>query len=623
MKNSFIIRSFVRLLLTLKYWFENSRYYKIWDCIMSFFGKLYNKSLTAFIFSREHKDSSAKESIVVRFINFFAKALYVVVGTPCRKIVAVAQKGVIVNSIKYLIHNWQYVNVRYYSIAVFAYGCVSMAIDMSKNGFISNRWILITAVGLVGTLVNTSISYLLNGEFILNLLKIKLFDQPRTDEPKTYIALAWSMAIGASFGAMCILPLLQIFIIMLAAIVVLFVKPRWIVFMTVTFLPFLPTMVVVALMLFSMVAYLMQCSFKGVKFQRVDGFDLAVIGMAFMVIFGTLNSEVPAASAKITAVYLVFIAFFFVLRRYIRTIKNFMFVIDWFILSATIVSGYGIIEQIFGLSQTIWQDEDMFEDIAGRVCSTFENPNVLGEYLLLTIPITIARLCMSKNGAGKFALTASLAMQSLCMIYTYSRGCWVGLIFSVVILLALCARKLFVLMSLGVFALPFVIPQNVIERLLSIGNTSDTSTAYRVFIWEGTARMLGDHWLTGIGLGSDAFNKIYPRYALGAITAPHPHNLYLVILAETGLIGAILFLCVMFNFFRSTGTVCKTSSGLRPMAVALAAGMGGYLVQGLFDNVWYNYRVFAIFFIILAFAAALKDISRMEVEDKLRSDKNG
>ena len=45
-----------------------------------------------------------------------------------------------------------------------------------------------------------------------------------------------------------------------------------------------------------------------------------------------------------------------------------------------------------------------------------------------------------------------------------------------------------------------------------------------------------------------------------------------------------------------------------------AARMIGYLAQGMFDNVWYNYRIYFFFFVLLALGAALKDASGKEAK---------
>ena len=56
--------------------------------------------------------------------------------------------------------------------------------------------------------------------------------------------------------------------------------------------------------------------------------------------------------------------------------------------------------------------------------------------------------------------------------------------------------------------LPFVLPETIINRFLSIGNMADSSTSYRVYIWLGTIAMLKDYWFCGIGPGAAAFNQV-------------------------------------------------------------------------------------------------------------------
>ncbi len=47
-----------------------------------------------------------------------------------------------------------------------------------------------------------------------------------------------------------------------------------------------------------------------------------------------------------------------------------------------------------------WIDEEMFEDATMRVYSTLGNPNVLGEYLLLVLPV--AAVYMLKTSGKNF-----------------------------------------------------------------------------------------------------------------------------------------------------------------------------------------------------------------------------
>ena len=157
----------------------------------------------------------------------------------------------------------------------------------------------------------------------------------------------------------------------------------------------------------------------------------------------------------------------------------------------------------------------------------------------------------------------------------------------------------------------------IIERFISIGNTADTSTAYRVSIWNASVNMIGDFWVGGIGIGSDAYTTIYPSYALpGAKFALHSHNLFLQFWVETGLIGIVSLLAMILGFIKtvfSTSVVRKIkNSDIAKILVAMGAGFLGFMFQGLTDYVWYNYKILMIFWIIIAFGVSGAGILKEE-----------
>ena len=54
--------------------------------------------------------------------------------------------------------------------------------------------------------------------------------------------------------------------------------------------------------------------------------------------------------------------------------------------TTVLVSLYGIYQYVFGTLMKTWLDEEMFSFISTRVISTFGNPNVLGEFLVMSVP---------------------------------------------------------------------------------------------------------------------------------------------------------------------------------------------------------------------------------------------
>ena len=109
---------------------------------------------------------------------------------------------------------------------------------------------------------------------------------------------------------------------------------------------------------------------------------------------------------------------------------------------------------------------------------------------------------------------------------TYSRGCYLALIFIFFLVVCWGARQLLVFVPFVIAAMPFVMPESIINRFASILNFADSSTSYRMSIWLGTLNMLENFLFLGIGLGQEAFTSIYTQYQMNQIFAPHAHNLF-------------------------------------------------------------------------------------------------
>ena len=310
-------------------------------------------------------------------------------------------------------------------------------------------------------------------------------------------------------------------------------------------------------------------------------------------------------------IYIAFVLFYFVAFQTLSTRKKWYGALISFLCVAALVALYGVYQNFAGVSSTAsWVDKTMFTNIKTRVYSTFDNPNVLGEFLVMTIPVSLAVIWKSKTDGQKCLYSLVFLLLAACMIFTWSRGAWLGILLAAALFLMISDKRWALFAVAGVLLLPVLLGSGsaIADRILSIGNTKDTSTAYRVSIWRASIHMIQDFWLSGIGPGSEAFSMIYPKYALaGANFALHSHNLFLQILVEAGIAGITAFLAMLLAFFRQCFSLPvyknrKTVSGA--LCIALACGVLGFLFQGLTDNVWYNYKMVLIFWIMLAFASS-------------------
>ena len=84
------------------------------------------------------------------------------------------------------------------------------------------------------------------------------------------------------------------------------------------------------------------------------------------------------------------------------------------------------------------------------------------------------------------------------------------------------------------------------------------------------------------------------------------------ITVELGIGGAVIFTMLMFLFFQNCFEFIKNSSGEDRLLVG--AGMSSIaaaLVMGLFDHIWYNYRVFFIFWVVVGLTVSYISSCRM------------
>ncbi len=335
--------------------------------------------------------------------------------------------------------------------------------------------------------------------------------------------------------------------------------------------------------------------------------------MAVM-LFGGLVSYGGMKSVMSAGIYAVLMLGYFLTVAIVNSKQELKRSASILSLSLALVAAYGLYQNFTGNISAEWIDQTMFDSIEGRVVSTFENPNMLGLYLILLLPILAAGLIGEKNWWKKPAYIISFSAGAACLIYTWARGAWLGFLFSAVVFMLMWNRRTMGVLIAGIFALPVLIPflpESIVSRFSSIGNLTDTSTNYRVYIWRGSVNMLSDYWLTGIGVGEEAFGRIYPYYSFAGIEkAPHAHNLFLQLFIEVGVFGFALFAALLICLFQSGFSLAKHGEDreVRLIGCGALCGTLAALVQGMTDYVWYNYRVFFIFWLVIGITAAARRI---------------
>lgn len=391
------------------------------------------------------------------------------------------------------------------------------------------------------------------------------------------------------------------------------------VLITFLFLPFVTTKHLILMLGLILVSYVLKL-LCGRRVLRLSFIDYAVVVFLFFTISGGIIT-VDASSFPKMLVFVIFMLGYFVVKNTISSPSLVRRCLYSLVASSALVSAYGLYQNFFGELSTVWQDVTIFSEISGRVVSSFENPNVLGEYLILIFPVTLALMISAKSATRRFAFFCAAVLNVACLIFTWSRGAWLGFIIATVLFLLLSGKHFFtagiLLTPLTAFGLSFMINTSVFRRFTTFG---DSSTSYRLSIWRGTLDMLKDIWWYGIGIGEGAFRKVYPAYALPGIeTAPHSHNLYLQITTEGGIFALLSFVLFILIFMQCTFSFSRNSvsHANRSICVGLFAGIAAFLIQGLTDYVWYNYRIFLLFWLIAGLSVAHIQTAKQTEEESL------
>jgi hypothetical protein len=127
----------------------------------------------------------------------------------------------------------------------------------------------------------------------------------------------------------------------------------------------------------------------------------------------------------------------------------------------------------------------------------------------------------------------------------------------------------------------------------------------RLVLYGGTLQLNRDYLFTGAGLGT--FPMLYSAYVLGleVVSLTHPHNLYLSVWLEQGLLGLVALLWLGYAFFRTYRRRREGSAAHHLLASACCWAMVVIFVHGLIDSVPYNSRFVPLLFIPLGLSGFL------------------
>jgi putative inorganic carbon (hco3(-)) transporter len=203
-----------------------------------------------------------------------------------------------------------------------------------------------------------------------------------------------------------------------------------------------------------------------------------------------------------------------------------------------------------------------------------------------------------------------VALTLFATMYTFSRGAYIAILFTVLVLGLLKDRKL--LLILGVFLLTWqtVVPAPVRERVNMTENSSgqlEASAQSRVDLWENAEQSIISSPIVGTG---------FATFQLGehVYNLKDTHNWYVKVLVETGIIGFVIALYLLEQMLAAGYRLFKHSTDplYRGLGLGLLLATCSCIIANLFGDRWTYLEITSLLFVLAAAAIRANLLSESE-----------
>jgi O-antigen ligase len=288
------------------------------------------------------------------------------------------------------------------------------------------------------------------------------------------------------------------------------------------------------------------------------------------------------------------------------------------------------------------------------IYSTYGNPNFMSSFLAAVFPLILINLWHNLNDSKKRLVNVISALIILfCILISRTKAAWLGVIISTVLLLIFVIKinikdkafkkylKASGIIFLAIIAIitgiSLILPaeSNPILAELSSLTLSNITFKGRELMWFTTFNMIKDHPVIGIGV--NAFRLNYQNYQAGFLnkhpeyipylgSAESPHNQFLEITAEQGIVGVLLFLWINIVFFKSCmGFINKTPADeahlkKKMIVIGIMAGVAAILIHGLVEfplNLVPNAMLYWIYLGFVMVIQNKQEVRSQESEDRM------
>ena len=243
-----------------------------------------------------------------------------------------------------------------------------------------------------------------------------------------------------------------------------------------------------------------------------------------------------------------------------------------------------------------------------------------GCYMLVFLLAAVIALSYQREGIRRILDIISPVILGLSLIFSYARSAWLGAVAGMLTLGFLQGKKFALLFTLGVVVLclaVFVIEPTSWDRIKEISLSKDKAESTRIRLWQTSLNMIKDKPIWGIGLGN--FGQFFNQYKVegGYDNYSHPHNDFLNVAVNSGLLGLIAYLYLWAVFIYTT---LKAVLKNRRIGLIYTVQISGVvtIVAFLFASLFQCYYTDAEVNMLVMFLLGITTVANLKLaEDKI------
>lgn len=255
-----------------------------------------------------------------------------------------------------------------------------------------------------------------------------------------------------------------------------------------------------------------------------------------------------------------------------KKIKKLILLVSLFVFAAGILQYFS---PDFSIASK-WVDSSEY-NLNKRIYSTFFNPNVFGFYINFVILLSCENLDFKKINLEWIAFMSGIS----CLVLTFSRAAWISLIAALITASLLDKKyiKYALIVSIAIFGADTILG---VGRVSPVKAAKDSSFLYRLEVWKATVEIIKDNFIAGIGFGT-LFKHIAGYSSVVSTNIEHCHNLYLHVLAETGILGFTIFSAIIYSALKKLHSKLSEENNIIWITAFTVFVMT--MVHGLVDSV--------------------------------------